>query len=40
MIHNSYFSKFYLESLKGKDYLGDLGVDGRITLKLVLIIRM
>jgi hypothetical protein len=25
--------KFWLESLKGRDYLGDLAIDGRIILK-------
>jgi hypothetical protein len=29
-------TKFCLENLKGRDHLEDLGVDGKITLKLTL----
>jgi hypothetical protein len=29
-------TKFYSENFKGRDYLGDLGVDGRIILKWIL----
>jgi hypothetical protein len=29
-------TKFYTEKLKGTEYLGDLGVDGRVILKLIL----
>jgi hypothetical protein len=28
--------KLWLESLKGRDHLEDIGVDGRITLKWIL----
>jgi hypothetical protein len=29
-------TKFYSEILKGRDHLGDLGIDRRITLKWIL----
>jgi hypothetical protein len=28
-------TKFWLESLRGRDYLNDIGIDGRIILKLI-----
>jgi hypothetical protein len=30
------YTKFWLENLKGRDYLGDLSVDGRVILKWIL----